>query len=150
MNFIHKYNSEMGDVDLADQLRGSYRVDHWIRNRKWWWSLLFWGLGVILTNAYIIYVAANVKHFNIKKGLLLSHHEFRRAIVMAWINHEEYQQEIQNVRKGIIKRRKGGSSITTTSSITMDSPSNDTKFNTLSSYTRVSKKWKAARHVTDD
>ena len=65
INTIHKYNSEMRDVDLADQLRGSYRVDHWIRNRKWWWSILFWGLSVILTNAYIIYVAVNVKHFNI-------------------------------------------------------------------------------------
>ena len=34
MNNIHTYNSTMGNVDIADQLRGSYRLDYWARNRK--------------------------------------------------------------------------------------------------------------------
>ena len=54
MNVIDNYNKTMVNVDIADQLRGSYCVDHWIRNRKWWWSLWFWSLGVCLTNAYIM------------------------------------------------------------------------------------------------
>ena len=41
MGFIDQYNNTMGDVDLADQLRGSYRFDMWVRNRKWWWSIFF-------------------------------------------------------------------------------------------------------------
>ena len=36
LDSIHKYNNTMGGVDLADQLRGTYRPDHWVRNRKWW------------------------------------------------------------------------------------------------------------------
>ena len=36
MNTIHEYNNTMGGVDLADQLRGTYRIDKGVRNRKWW------------------------------------------------------------------------------------------------------------------
>ena len=41
LNQIDTYNFGMGNVDIADQLRGFYRVDIWLRNRKWWWSILF-------------------------------------------------------------------------------------------------------------
>ena len=34
LNKINTYNNGMGDVDLADQLRGVYRLDRWVRNRK--------------------------------------------------------------------------------------------------------------------
>ena len=34
LDHIDKYNQDMGNIDLADQLRGSYCPDHWIRNRK--------------------------------------------------------------------------------------------------------------------
>ena len=56
MCYIHTYNKEMGDVDIADQLRNTYRFDHWMRKRKWWWSIFFWAIGVILVNSYIVYV----------------------------------------------------------------------------------------------
>jgi hypothetical protein len=35
LNVIHKYNPTMGHVDVADQLRRSYRIDIYVRNRKW-------------------------------------------------------------------------------------------------------------------
>ena len=55
MNFINNYNFTMGHVDVSDQLQGSYRIDRWVQNRKWWWSMLFLGIGVLLTNAYVLY-----------------------------------------------------------------------------------------------
>ena len=59
MGHIDTYNNTMGHVDLADQLQGTYRPDVWVRNRKWWWSIWFWALGVMLTNAYILYIKIN-------------------------------------------------------------------------------------------
>ena len=41
LNQINNYNNGMGNVDVADQLRGVYRLYRWVRNRKWWWSMLF-------------------------------------------------------------------------------------------------------------
>ena len=43
VNVIDYYNHFTGNVDIADQLRGSYRFDHWMCKRKWWWSMFFWG-----------------------------------------------------------------------------------------------------------
>ena len=34
LNQIDEYNYGMGGVDVADQLRVFYRLDHWLRNRK--------------------------------------------------------------------------------------------------------------------
>ena len=54
MCYINDYNHQMGDVDIADQMRNAYRFDHWLRKRKWWWSIMFWDIGVILVNAYSV------------------------------------------------------------------------------------------------
>ncbi len=27
----------MNGADIADQLRNHYRIDRWMRKRKWWW-----------------------------------------------------------------------------------------------------------------
>jgi hypothetical protein len=35
LNQINEYNNSMGNVDVANQLRGVYRLDTWVRNRKW-------------------------------------------------------------------------------------------------------------------
>ena len=47
----------MGSVDVADQLRGVYRLDRFVRNQKWWWIILFWSLGVLQTDAYKLYLS---------------------------------------------------------------------------------------------
>ena len=70
MNFINNYNFTMGHVDVSDQLRGSYRIDRWVRNSKWWWSMLFWGIGVLLTNAYVLYKKVLLAEGEEEKNLL--------------------------------------------------------------------------------
>ena len=52
----------MVGVDLADQLRGTYRIDKGVRNRKWWWSILFWEIGVMILNAYVMYLKINLEN----------------------------------------------------------------------------------------
>jgi len=90
LNQIDSYNNGMGDVDLTDQLRGVYRLDRFVRKRKWWWSMLFFSTGVLLTNAYRVYLRINEDEgVTKKKDCLLSHYEFRKAIALYWINDVE-------------------------------------------------------------
>ena len=92
LNQIHAYNHGMGDVDLADQLRGVYRLDRFVRNKKWWFSMLFFSTGVLLTNAYRVYLRVNEDEgVTGKKDGLLTHYEFRKAIALFWINDIEAQ-----------------------------------------------------------
>ena len=91
MNHIYTYNHTMGDTDQAYQLRGSYRMDHWIRNRKWWWSLVFWGFGVFLANAYVMKKNHDPKVGVVEKDMI-SHHDFLVNVCLNWINPELYAQ----------------------------------------------------------
>ena len=62
----------MGDVDVADQLRNNYWFDHWLRKRKWWWYIMFWAIGVILINTYIVYRIVNLEYGVSKSDLLFN------------------------------------------------------------------------------
>jgi hypothetical protein len=81
---IDDYNTRMNGVDIADQLRNQYRVDRWMRKRKWWWSIWWWGIQVLLVNSYLLYKTAHLIVWKKDPKTLLSHYEFRYAIVMAW------------------------------------------------------------------
>jgi hypothetical protein len=50
----------MGNVDVSNQLRNTYRFDHWLCKHKLWWSILFWWIGVMLVNAYVYYILVNL------------------------------------------------------------------------------------------
>jgi hypothetical protein len=70
------YNNGVNGVDMADQLRGSYRIDRWMCKRKWWWSIWMWGVQVLLVNAYVLYKTTHLYMWKKNKKSLMSHYEF--------------------------------------------------------------------------
>ena len=60
----------MGCVDLADQLRGTYRIYKGVRNRKWWWYILFWSISVMITNADVIYLHVIIENGTKKRFII--------------------------------------------------------------------------------
>jgi hypothetical protein len=103
----------MGNVDVSDQLRNTYRFDHWLQKRKWWWSILFWWIGVMLVNAYLYYVAVNLAA-GLLKHKILSHHDFRKSVALAWINQPKYwtpkKQQQHYTGPNMSQEKKTGSS----------------------------------------
>ena len=57
-----------------------------------------WGLGVQITNAYVMYKALNM-HADRNKKDLISHHDFRKRIALYWINPEECSNDTCNGTK---------------------------------------------------
>ena len=96
----------MGGVDIADQLRGVYRIDRFVRNRKWWWSLLFWGIGVLLTNAYKLYISVCADEG--VTPIFKEQYKFRTAIAEYWINPDRITKELH---KGTRKRKFDNKSV---------------------------------------
>lgn len=50
LNHVDTHNNKMGNTDVADQLRVFHCLDHWVRDRKWWWAAMFWAPGTMLTD----------------------------------------------------------------------------------------------------
>jgi len=101
VNVNDDYNHKMNPVDIADQLRNNYRMDRWLRNRKWWWSIYLWGQGVLITNAYIVYCHV-MKEANVPKSQTLTHYDFLHSLATAWIDSDE--EDIRSLRR--IRQRK--------------------------------------------
>ena len=116
LKFLHlsinnDYNYGMGGVDIADQLRHYYRFDHWMRKRKWWWLVFFWGIGVLLVNCYVSYKT----YMEQKKQKTISHYKFRKAIALALLDPDTYwpnrikSKPVQNENKPSVSGTKASS-----------------------------------------
>ena len=94
------YNMNMNNVDIADQLRGNYRTDRWMRKLKWWWALFFWGHNTMLVNAYVCY-----KVFMGNNGKTLgSHYEFWKMVVLAKVSPADYGADKQQLPMAVQRR----------------------------------------------
>ena len=65
IKFLHpevtnNYNNGMNNIDIADQLWGSYHTDWWMQKRKWWWTMWMWGIQLLLVNIYVLYKTAHL------------------------------------------------------------------------------------------
>ena len=120
LELIDFYNKNMGNVDLADQLRNHYRYDtSWHRNRKWWWSIWWWGFQVLLTNSYILY---KKYHEMIKSKEALSHYDYIKEISLAWIDRNiianKLEENYNDLSDKILTRRAKRKLDTDTLSVT--------------------------------
>jgi len=103
LNVNNDYNYKMNSVDMADQLRNQCRMDHWLRQRKWWWSIFLWGQGVLLTNTYITHCRVQELN-NVPKHKRLTHYDFLHSVATAWINRDE--MDVKKIRRLRHKKRK--------------------------------------------
>ena len=87
LNIADLYNQKMGQVDVGDQLRNYYRFDHWMRKRKWWWSIWMWCFGMLLTNAYILY-SKYCKIHKVKQKY--NHYGFICKVAEAWLHPDPF------------------------------------------------------------
>ena len=88
LNVIEEYNNHMNATDIADQLRGNYRPDRWMRQRKWWWAFFIWSIGVAGVNAYKIYEVMYEEEVAKKTPLLpkkWTHAQFLEELVYDFI-----------------------------------------------------------------
>jgi len=126
------YNMNMNSVDMADQLRGNYRPDRWMRKMKWWWAMFFWGHGTLLVNAYIAY-----KSYVESKGMkALSHYDFRMQVVLAKICPAKYGSSKQKLsiafQRGDYRAlSRTGGSITSNTASTSSRSSNAKRASTI-------------------
>ena len=92
LNDNNDYNFGMGGADIADQIRGSYRVDHWLRNFKWWHSVFWWGDQVLMVNLYQCYC----KYYKMNGLCPMPHYEFQRRIAHVWLDKDYYSEKDKN------------------------------------------------------
>ena len=63
----------MGHANANDQIQKYYQLNHWMKKTKWWWSIFFSGVGVLLSNPHVLY-----KTFMLSEGVkpqdLFSHY----------------------------------------------------------------------------
>ena len=100
LSSINNYNNRIGNVDIANQNRSSYRLDRFMKKMKWQQSIWIWDLCILLVYyiIYIIYLEDN----NIPKKNILSQYNLRKAIALIWINRKNYQKS--NERKSSVDK----------------------------------------------
>ena len=107
------YNMKMNNLNIDNQIRGSYRPARWMRKHKWWRLMLFWGHSTLLVNAYVAYK----RHMEMKSEVPMSNHDFCKAIFLSKVDNLGHgattQCESFAVQRGnpgamlrIIKKRK--------------------------------------------
>ena len=87
LNVNDDYNYGMGGTDIVDQICGSYPFDHSLRNYKWWYSIFWWGLKVLIVNSYKYY-CRYLKDINKEP---MSHYVLQKIIALIWMDKENYK-----------------------------------------------------------
>ncbi|KAK3259002.1 hypothetical protein CYMTET_31980 [Cymbomonas tetramitiformis] len=106
LNVIDDYNNTMNGVDIADQLREIYRFDGpWMRQRKWWWALFLWALGVAVVNAYLLY-KRQCEQQEVPDGKRLTHVQFNVILAQELCSGQRAAKwkYLQDTKTGLTRR----------------------------------------------
>ena len=76
------YNYGMVGSDIADQICGFYRFDHWLRNYNWWHSIFWWGFQVLMVNAY----KCDCRYLEDFNEETMSHYMLQKIIAHTWMD----------------------------------------------------------------
>ena len=79
LNFNDGYNKKMNDVDISNQLRNQYCINHCIWKYKWWWDLFFLCHGVMIVHSCVLYKSIFIR--KVRKPL--SNYWFQNQVVLA-------------------------------------------------------------------
>ena len=109
LNIVDDYNMHMNSVDRADQLRGVYRWDTFMRKRKWWWSILFWVMQMLQTNAFVAYC----KYMKLHDQTPITHLEFCKQIALAWLDPYNNWPKLQSIVSARARRSNESASEST-------------------------------------
>ena len=78
-----------GGADISNQICGSYRFDHWLRNLKWWQSIFWWGVQVLMVNYYKCYC----KYHKGIQETPMNHYEYQKMIVLFWLDKKYFDNK---------------------------------------------------------
>jgi hypothetical protein len=121
LNINNDYNREMNDVDISDHLRTIYEFDHWLRNKKWWWAIFLYAMGVLLTNAYLVYCSV-LEEAGVERRLRKTHYQFLLDVATSWIDLKE--PDIRDVFKASAKHIKRAATVAASASTTDNADDN--------------------------
>ena len=85
LNVNDLHNKEIGDVGIADQIRGACRIGKWARKHEWWHAVFWRGFQVLIVDS-----CARCKSHMEEHGLKpASHCECQKSIARAFITDQK-------------------------------------------------------------
>ena len=95
---------------------------HWMRQKKWWWAIFLWAIGVGVTNAWLIYSAMydeeKNKQVKSKKTVDLppkwTHSEFIRELIEDMLFPDESKRKVEEMKAAA---KTGDASVTSKSTL---------------------------------
>ena len=89
LNVNDDCNYGMSGADNSDQIRGYYCFDHWLRNYKWWHSMFWWGVQVLMVNYYQWYCES---HKGIQETLM-NQCECQKMKSLFWLDKQYFDNK---------------------------------------------------------
>ena len=89
LNVNDDYNYGMDGADIDEHIRGSYRFENWLRNFKWWHSIFWWGVQLLMMNSYNCYC----EYLKVVQETLMNHYEYQKMIALFWLDKQYFDNK---------------------------------------------------------